>query len=107
MKRLLLRMLVMAITFGLGLACAWFVSKPAEPVAKVEAIASKVVETSYVPVALPTPFPTPKPPTFILDYDPGKFYPDGTYYIIGKKPKEFRDLNSFEMWFAPGYPQQP
>ena len=106
MKRLLPRMLVMAITFGLGLSFAWIVSTPPEPVAKVEPVAPKVVET-VVPVVLPTPFPTPTPPTFVLDYDPKSFYPDGFYYIIGKKPKEFRELDSFEMWFDPGNPQLP
>ena len=105
MKRLLPQMLVMAITFGLGLSFAWIVSTPPAPVAKVELVAPKVVET-VVPVVVPTPFPTPAPPTLVLDYDPKSFYPDGSYYIIGKKPKEFRELHSFEMWFDPENPQQ-
>lgn len=108
MKRLLRRMLVTAITFGLGLSFAWLLSKPEGPVAKVEPIAPKVLETlvpAVVPAVLPTPFPTPTPSTFVLDYDPKSFFPDGTYYIIGKKPKEFRELHSFEMWFDPEYPQ--
>jgi hypothetical protein len=105
MKRLLPQMLVMAITFGLGLSFAWILAKPPGPAAKVEPVAPKVVET-VVPVFVPTPFPTPTPPTFVLDYDPKSFYPDGTYYIIGKKPKEFRELDSFEMWFDPENPQQ-
>ncbi len=37
------------------------------------------------------------PSEIIFDYDPTKFYPRGTYFLLGKKPKDFREFDGFEL----------
>lgn len=36
-------------------------------------------------------------PDLICDYDPKEFNPRGDYYILGRKPKEFREFDSVEL----------
>ena len=112
MKRVILRVVVMLLTFALGVVANWLilwraVNTKATP--KVEAVSSALLEP--VPAAVVAPLPgavvsslpgaTPKP-HFIVDYDPDTFYPWGMYYLIGPKPAEFVSIEGFEMG-APGY----
>ena len=105
MKRVILRVVVMLLTFALGVAVEWLILRrplnKTEPPCKVEVVSPEaVVErlASLTPVAPlePVPAATPKP-HFILDYDPETFNPYGMYYIMGPKPKEFANFDSFEL----------
>ena len=105
MKRVILRVGVMLLTFALGVAVEWLILRRAvnktEPPCKVEVVSPEALVqrlASVTPVAQVAPVPdaTPKP-HFILDYDPETFNPYGMYYILGPKPKEFANFDSFEL----------
>jgi hypothetical protein len=36
-------------------------------------------------------------PEFTLDYDPKEFNPRGSYFVLGRKPKGFREFDSFQL----------
>lgn len=111
MKRVILRVVAMLLTFALGvIAFNWLILRrevhDTRPQCKVEVVSHEALVqriesiASSVPVAplasVPAPAATPKP-HFILDYDPEMFNPYGTYYIMGPRPKEFAGFDSFEV----------
>lgn len=118
MKRVILRVVSMLLTFALGVAFNWFILRgevnDTPPPCKVEVVSPEAViqriesMASMAPVAtVPAPAATPKP-HFILDYDPEMFNPYGMYYIMGPKPEEFEGFDSFEVVLVglendPGY----
>lgn len=106
MKRVILRVVAMLLTFALGIAVYWLalrrpVNSTPPPACKVEVVSPEAVVqrlaavAPVVPVA-PVPAATPLP-HFILDYEPETFNPYGMYYIMGPKPKEFANFDSFEL----------
>ena len=109
MKQMILRVVVMLLTFGLGVAVYGLIlqraaNKASAPLC-VQAANPAPLEPAKAPVAPvvpaavvapPVPVATPKP-HFILDYDPDTFYPYGMYYLMDPKPKEFENLEGFEM----------
>ena len=107
MKRVILRVVAMLLTFALGVTFSWLILRrevnDTRPPCKVEVVSPEAlinrIESiaSITPVAtVPAPAPTPRP-HFILDYDPEMFNPYGIYYIMGPKPKEFANFDSFEL----------
>jgi hypothetical protein len=50
-----------------------------------------------VPEASAAVNPISPVPEFVLDYDPEEFDPRGTYFLLGKKPKDLREFDCFEM----------
>jgi len=112
MKRQILRVGVMLATLGGGILISAMVrSRPAEQ--KCAPVVEEVRQPLPIVVAAPvsTPFPTPSPtpsPQIILDYDADRFVPYGVYYVLGKAPKEFADLDCIELGVSgmvdqPGY----
>ena len=106
MKRMILRAVVMLLTFALGVVVYGLIlqraaNKAATPLC-VQAVSPAVFEPVKAPVvpaavvAPPVPVATPKP-HFILDYDPDTFYPYGMYYLMDPKPKDFENLDGFEL----------
>ena len=108
MKRMVLRIVVLLLTFVVGVAAYELILRRAvndtgtpckvevvSPEAVVERIESVASITRPAPVA-PLPAPTPKP-YYILDYDPETFNPYGIYYMLGPKPKEFAKFQSIEL----------
>ena len=108
MKRMSLRVVVLLLTFTVGVAAYWLILRRAvneartpckvelvSPEALVNRIESIAKITPIPPVA-PLPSPTPKP-HFVLDYDPETFNPYGMYYMIEPKPKEFESFESLEL----------
>jgi hypothetical protein len=97
MRRLLVHVLLMTITFGFGLGFDWLIPKRklinARPTEKVDVVMPQVVEVPPVPPVSPVT-PTRK---LIFDYDPSKFTPDGVYFINGPTPHEFREFNAFDL----------
>lgn len=98
MKRLLIHVLLMTITFGFGLGLDWLVPKRkvnnARPIEKVDLVMPQVV--AVPPLSGVAPATTPKP-MLIFDYDPSRFTPDGVYFINGPTPHEFREFNAFDL----------
>lgn len=108
MKRMILRVVVLLLTFVVGVAAYWLILRrtvnetptpckvevvsPDALVARIESIAS----LRPIPPVAPLPAPTPKP-HYILDYDPETFNPYGVYYMLGPKPKEFAKFQSIEL----------
>ena len=119
MKRVVLRVVVLLLTFVVGVAayglilrravndtrtpCKVEVVSPEAVVARIQSIAS----ITQHPLVAPLPAPTPKP-YYVLDYDPETFNPYGVYYMLGPKPKEFAKFESIELgiygdYTEPGY----
>ncbi len=119
MKRIVLRVVVLLLTFVVGVAayglilrravndtrmpCKFEVVSPDALVSRIETIAS----IRPLPPVAPLPAPTPKP-YYILDYDPETFNPYGIYHMLGPKPKEFEkfkwiELGIFGDYTEPGY----
>lgn len=93
MKRVILRVVVMLLTFALGVMAYLLiierVSNNAPLTLKDEAVSPAAPASPVapvVPIAAITSVPaaTPKP-HFILDYDPDTFYPYGMYHLMGPK----------------------
>ncbi|PWT94200.1 MAG: hypothetical protein C5B55_03070 [Blastocatellia bacterium] len=95
MRSLVLHIAVMMICFLSSVGLNRMLSKQSPP----KAIEHQNCESTIVtaaPTSLPsTPTPVAIPtPKLIFDYDAAKFTPDGGYVIMGRKPKEFREVNS-------------
>ena len=109
MKQMILRVVVMLLTFALGVVVYGLIlqraaNKASAPLC-VQAVSPAPLEPAkasvapVVPAAVvapPVPVATPKP-HFILDYDPDTFYPYGMYYLMDPKPKDFENFEGFEM----------
>jgi hypothetical protein len=96
MKRLILQFLFCVLTFSVGVAVQRIlaIKHHLGPAPKVQAIEP----VSLLKVETPPPISPPPPtPNLILDYDPLKFYPGGSYQLIGKPPKGLREFNSLEL----------
>jgi len=104
MKRLILHLLIATLTFTFGLGTDRILNSKAskapmpEP-QKVETYTPQVTTMPTVPVIPVAVYPETLPrQTLIFDYNPKRFDPNGVYYILGRKPKEFRELESIDLW---------
>ena len=106
MKRMILRVVVMLLTFALGVVVYGLILQRAANKASappcVQVVPLETVKATVAPavpaavVGPPVPVATPKP-HFILDYDPDTFFPYGMYYLVDPKPNEFENLEGFEL----------
>lgn len=100
MKRILFRIPLMVLTFALGLGLYWVATKiksrESKPVVQAAIEPPKAVETRFEPVFYPVTVP-PKPMA-VFDYDNKKFFPEGSYSLIGETPREFRGFSGFGIW---------
>lgn len=103
MKRMILRVGVMLLTFVLGVIAYQLiierVSNNASLISKHEAVSTAAPAppvVPVVPVATPLPAAMPKP-HIILDYDPEMFNPYGMYYLMDPKPKEFAKVEGISL----------
>lgn len=110
MKRVILRVVAMLLTFALGVTFSWLILREevndtpppckvevVSPEALVQRIESIASITPIAPVAtVPAPAATPKP-HFILDYDPEMFNPYGMYELMDPKPKEFAKVEGINL----------
>lgn len=93
MKQLLIHLVLMAITFSLGLGFEWLIPKrKSKPLDKWDLVVPKVVEAHPEAVSATTPTSN-----LIFDYDPLRFIPDGTYFNNDPTPREFREFNGFDV----------
>lgn len=96
MRRLIIHLAVAWFTFFIGISAELVLpgSRPSPPDTKppeVKPLTQSVPEAS---AAVDSASPAS---AFVLDYDPEEFNPRGTYYVLGRKPKEFREFDSFEL----------
>jgi hypothetical protein len=100
MKRISLRILLMILTFGLGLGSHWaftkLKSRELKPVAQVATDPPKTAQTRFEPVFYPVTVPAQ--PNVTFDYDTTKFFPEGSYELTGDTAREFRDFSGFALW---------
>jgi len=94
LKRTLLRLLVAVVTFLIGTTTHWICDRHEE--------AAPLPQTEWVRVDYENRNDSPEqPPPFkpkvVYDYDPTEFNPRGDYFIIGRKPKEFREFDCIEL----------
>ncbi len=99
MKRIILGVAVLLITFGFGVGVdrlIWARSQAntprSEPVVAVPAVAPPVVPVT-------TPVEPLQEGKIIFDYSEDTFFPDGSYYIDGKTPKEFAEFAGFNITY--------
>ncbi|HKP80373.1 MAG TPA: hypothetical protein VJT69_00060 [Pyrinomonadaceae bacterium] len=119
MKRMILRVVVLLLTFVLGVAAYGLILRRAVNEAptpcKIEVVSpdsvlqriESIAKITPIPPAAPVPAATPQP-HYVLDYDPETFNPYGIYYMIETKPKEFANFESIELGLygdntEPGY----
>jgi hypothetical protein len=95
MKRWLIYLTIALLTFFSGvnvqsLAIRTPVPSPRPTVETAVPVIQSAPKPSEVPISLP-------PPTFVLAYDPEEFDPRGDYFILGRKPKDLREFDCFEL----------
>ena len=115
MKRVILRIVVVLLTFALGVVTNWLILRRhvnnTPPPCNVEAvspapIAQPIIAAAPVAPVAPVPAASPKP-YFIFDYDPETFNPYGMFYLMGPKPKEFESFEGIDLEVFPDYGDDP
>ena len=86
MKRTFCRLLVAIATFLIGTT--------SQRVFESHEVASPVPQSEWARVTFKPP---PAEPEVVFDYDPTEFNPRGDYFILGRKPKEFREFDALEI----------
>jgi hypothetical protein len=95
MTRLILRLAVAMATFSMGAAIELLLTvnrhTPATrpPVSKTAAVNADKAPAQLSGSSLPS--------DLVWDYDPKEFNPRGDYYILGRKPKHFREFACLEL----------
>ena len=94
MKRTLGRLFVAIATFLMGTTSHWVFDSHEE--------ASPGPQSEWVRVTFQDRNPPPEQPQpaeseVVFDYDPTEFNPRGDYFILGRKPKEFREFDCLEL----------
>jgi hypothetical protein len=94
LKRTLCRLLVAIATFLIGTTSHWVFEshEVASPVPQSEWVSVTPQDRNEVPVR-----PQLAEPDVVFDYDPTEFNPRGDYFILGRKPKEFREFDALEI----------
>ena len=100
MRRIILRFTVAALAFGFGLAVDRVVifRAPVAPAVKLAEPMSTPADESACDTkayfALPPDAPTA---VVLLDYNPAKFNPTGSFFPLHPLPKEFAEVGYFEL----------
>jgi hypothetical protein len=98
MKYSIIKVIFALATFsiGVGFVAIFTANREIEPI-----YCTQVGKASFVPLNLPSPPETTniaqRADEFFLDYNPKEFMPRGDYFILGKKPKDFREFDVFEL----------
>ena len=100
MKLTLRRLLVAVATFLIGTTAHWVYDRHEE--------AAPPPQTEWVRIDYQNRNDSPEQPLrsdpeVVLDYDPAEFNPRGDYFILGRKPKEFREFDCLELAVDEGY----
>ena len=94
MKRTLCRLLVALATFLIGTTSHLVFDRreAASPVPQTEWVRDAVQDRDELPLR-----PQFAEPDVVFDYNPAEFHPRGDYFILGRKPKEFREFDLLEI----------
>ena len=94
MKRTLCRLLVAIATFLIGTTSHHVFDRHevASPVPQSESVRDTFQDPDELPLR-----PQLVEPAVVFDYDPTEFHPRGDYFILGPKPKEFREFDLLEI----------
>lgn len=109
MKRLVLHVALMLVTFAFGVGLDRLLTQPhVEPLPPLVLVDTPRPEPQRELVAAVAPAPAATPNEIILDYDVEEFNPFGAYEIIGPKPKSFAKFQGIELGVSgnedyPGY----
>lgn len=96
MKLLFLHLMVAIGTFTGGMVVDKILTVKTQVVRSPQIQEVNPVVPMAVEVPLPQSLSTPTP-KLIFDYEAEKFNPRGDYFIIGSKPKEFREFDWLEL----------
>ena len=96
MKRVIIHLIIALVTFFIGVTVTLVLtesrlSAPDTNPQEVKPLTQNVPEASAV---VNSASPAPE---FILDYDPEEFNPRGTYFMLGRKSKDLREFDCFEL----------
>jgi hypothetical protein len=94
LKRTLRRLLVAFATFLIGTTTHWIRDRHEEAAPLPQ---SEWVRIDYQNGNDSSEQPLPSEPEVVFDYNPTEFNPRGDYFILGRKPKEFRDFDCLEL----------
>ena len=94
MKRTFCRLLVAIATFLIGTTSHHVFDRHevASPVPQSESVRDTFQDPDELPLR-----PQLVEPAVVFDYDPTEFHPRGDYFILGPKPKEFREFDCLEI----------
>ncbi|HXG86020.1 MAG TPA: hypothetical protein VNI84_18515 [Pyrinomonadaceae bacterium] len=96
MTNSIIRAIIAVVTFsiGIGFVSIFTANRHIEPVSVPEV--QKVQPVSlFLPESSEPAYSTQPALEFAFDYDPKEFNPRGNYYILGQKPKDFREFDFF------------
>ena len=94
MKPTLRRLLVAIATFLVGTTTPWIYDRHEEAALPPQ---TEWVRVDYQNRNDSPEQPPPSEPEVVFDYDVSEFNPRGDYFIIGRKPKEFREFDCLEL----------
>jgi len=98
MNRLVTHLLVSAITFSLGITSAAIFKRLYAPQVQTHEVESALLKEAPPPVKAHISTPDPN---IVWDYNVDRFNPRGVYYILGPKPKAFREFDCLELAVYP------
>jgi hypothetical protein len=84
------------VTFSIGVSSKLVLTESRLPPPDTNPREAKPL-TQYVPEASAVVNSASPAPEFVLDYDPDEFNPRGTYFLLGRKPRELREFDCFEL----------
>ena len=105
MRRVILRIVALLITFALGTGAdslRRYVFTKKAPVAKLEAPPFQVPAPLFPPT-VPFPEPAPPAPNLVLDYNHERIDHYGALYIMGPAPEGFRDFECIALGLSGAY----
>ena len=94
MKRLIIHLVIGLGTFFVGIAVSNLTNRFATFTPKVRQVEPATLKVSEPPQQFNIKLPAPN---LIFDYNPKEFNPRGDYFIVGRRPKGFREFDCLEL----------
>ena len=94
MKRLIIHLVIGLVTFFVGIAVSNLTNRLVTFTPKVREVEPTTLKVSEPAGQLSITLPAPN---LIFDYNPKEFNPRGDYFIVGRRPKGFREFDCLEL----------
>jgi hypothetical protein len=95
MKRLIIHLVIGLVTFFVGVAVSNLTAnRHVTFTPKVREVEPATLKVSEPPEQFSITLPAPN---LIFDYNPKEFNPRGDYFIVGRRPKGFREFDCLEL----------